>query len=371
MKLGKREFFVLGSGVLSLFVYTYYYFFVANSPLYNVVSYSIPLILLLNSVVLVISFFSRYKFLWAVPVVLLIYSCKILPAFIAFHFFNSQEATSDLKILSYNVGTFNLDRFHTTDTLRLSDSIVIRNQLNFLKTCKADVICLQEFYNNDALGFATILDEMTDMGYKYFYTNPIRIEDYQGFFGVITFSKFPIADKGKISFEYKENKRALNTAIFTDVVVGKDTIRVINVHLHSMDLRAKRVLNSLPSDTLVDELNLFKEKMEYGFMKRGKQVRILEKEILKEPGHKILVGDLNDMPFSFSYRCIRKYLLNSFEEAGKGFGFTYNKFPWFIRIDNQFYSSSLKVNSFEVIEKNTFSDHYPIVAAYELVGKEK
>jgi endonuclease/exonuclease/phosphatase family metal-dependent hydrolase len=367
MKLGKRDVFILLSSSLCLFVYTYHYFFLANTTLYNAVSYSIPLMLVWNIVILMISFWSNLKFLWMLPVILLVYSCRILPGFIAFDFFDKEEPdTSVIKVLSYNVGTFNLDRFHTTDSLRLSDSILIQNQMKFLKTCKADVICLQEFYNNDALGFTTILNEMTDMGYKYFYTNPIRIEDYQGFFGVITFSKFPIADKGKISFEYKENKRALNTAIFTDIVVGEDTIRVINVHLHSMDLRAQRVLSSLPSDTLVDELNLFKEKMEYGFIKRGRQTMILEDEILKEAGHKILVGDLNDMPFSFSYRTIRKYLANSFEEAGKGFGFTYNKFPWFIRIDNQFYSPSLKVTSFEVLEDNDLSDHYPIVAGYAI-----
>ncbi len=365
MKLGKRDFFVLLSGAICLGVYTYHYFFLSNSPLYNAISYCVPSIIVLNVGVLLISIFSRIKFLWIFPVLIFLYSGQILSSFIAVNFdkhTNNEQAA--LKVLSYNVGTFNLDRFHTSDTLRLSDSIVIEGQKQFLKKCKADVICLQEFYNNDARGFATILEEMTDMGYKYFYMNPIRIDEYQGFFGVITFSKFPIVDKGKISFEYKENKRALNTAIYTDIAVGKDTVRIVNVHLHSMDLRAKRVLNSLPSDTLVEELSLFKEKMEYGFIKRGKQIEVLETEILKRNGNKILVGDLNDMPYSFSYCTVKKYLKNSFEEGGIGFGFTYNKFPWFIRIDNQFYSPGMKINSFEVLEKNKLSDHYPIVAGY-------
>ncbi|HVD99619.1 MAG TPA: endonuclease/exonuclease/phosphatase family protein [Cytophagaceae bacterium] len=315
---------------------------------------------------IIVSFFSRIRFFWIYPILVLIFACRIVPGFLALHWKKENQEEPQLKVLSYNVGTFNLDRFHSSDTIRLSDSIIIARQQEFLKTCKADVICLQEFYNNDALSFSTTLNEMTDIGYKYFYTNPIRIEGYEGFFGVITFSKFPIADKGKITFEYKENKRALNTAIYTDIVVGKDTIRVINVHLHSMDLRAKRVLSSLPSDTLGKELDLFKAKMEYGFMKRGIQVQTLEKEVLKKPGHKILVGDLNDMPYSFSYLTIRKYLLNSFEEGGNGFGFTYNKFPWFIRIDNQFFSPSIEINSYEVLKENHLSDHYPVVAGYNV-----
>ncbi len=367
MKFGKRDFLILLGCLLCLLVYTYHYFFLSNSPFYNAVSYGVPVMLVLNCLLLIGSFFSRVKVIWLFPVLLLIYSNKILTSFVAFNCVKETPGASSIKVLSYNVGTFNLDRFHTTDTLRLSDSVVIERQKQFLRKCKADVICIQEFYNNDARDFTTILNEMTEIGYKYFYMNPIRIEEYQGFFGVITFSKLPIVDKGKISFEYKENKRALNTAIYTDIAVGDDTVRIINVHLHSMDLRAQRVLKSLPSDTLGKELNLFKEKMEYGFIKRGKQIEVLEAEILKKKDHKIiLVGDLNDMPYSFSYLTVKKYLHNSFEKAGRGFGFTYNKFPWFIRIDNQFYSPSMKITSFEVLKNNELSDHYPIVAGYQL-----
>lgn len=365
MKISKRVLFVLSVSILCLSVYCYHYFFLSNSTLYNAISYGVPVILVINVCLLVFSIFLKLRFLWVFPMLTLLFAGKILQSFIALNFKEGKDP-ADIKVLSYNVGTFNLDRFHTSDTLRLIDSIVLSRQKQFLLNCKADVVCLQEFYNNDALDFSTILNEMTDRGYKYFYMNPIRIEDYQGFFGVITFSKYPIVNKGKIAFEYKENKRALNTAIYTDLQVGNDTVRVINVHLHSMDLRAKRVLNSLPSDTLVDELNLFKEKLEYGFIKRGQQTQVLVDEVLKKEGHKILVGDLNDMPYSFSYLTIRKYLNNSFEKGGTGFGFTYNKFPWFIRIDNQFFSPSMQISSFEVIERNTLSDHYPIVAGYRL-----
>ncbi len=363
--LGKRNYAIVGTSVLCFLVYLYHYYFASNSVVYNAVSYGVPVVLVVNVFLLIVAAFSRIRFVWVAPLLSICFAYKILSSFLVVNFSTKNEqSTEALKVLSYNVGTFNLDRFHANDTLLLSDSLVIARQQLFLKNCEADVICIQEFYNNDAQSFSTTLNEMTDMGYKYYYTNPIRIEGYQGFFGVITFSKFPIVNKGKIDFEYKDNKRALNTAVYTDVLFGKDTVRIVNIHLHSMDLRANRVFNSLPSDTLGKELSLFKEKMEYGFIKRGMQIQKLEEEILQKPGHKILVGDLNDMPFSFSYLTIKKYLNNSFEQKGMGFGFTYNKFPWFIRIDNQFYSPSMRIHSFQVIKGNDLSDHYPLVAEY-------
>ena len=57
---------------------------------------------------------------------------------------------------------------------------------------------------------------------------------------------------------------------------------------------------------------------------------------------------------------------NSFEVAGAGFGFTYKNFPWFIRIDNQFCSNSIKVLNSKVEQSIEISDHYPILSQYQL-----
>jgi len=358
----KRDFLIIGLSFICLSVFIYHFYFLSNSILYNAISYVVPLLLLLNLVLIAISIIVGCRGLWLVPVVVAVLGWPISQNFFAWSVSNSDKV-GDIRVLSYNVGTFNLDRFHAVDSIRISDSIVLERQKQFLLSCDADIVCLQEFYNNDALGFSTILSDMASIGYKYFYMNPKRIDEYDGFFGVITFSKFPIVDKGKVEFDYSENKRALNTAIYTDVLINEDTFRIINVHLHSMDLRVNRVIKSIASDTAVQELDLFKQKMEYGFMKRGEQVLQLEK-LIKEGGKIILVGDLNDLPFSFSYQTLKKYLKNAFEEKGFGFGFTYNKFPWFIRIDNQFCSPNIKVVNFEIGKENNLSDHFPLTGVY-------
>ncbi len=363
-KLKKRHivFLLFSLGCFGLlFFYEYY---LSNTILYNAISYTIPVVLLFNVVLLFVAILWRHQWLWLMPILFFIVNHDCTKSFFAHSFFVEKKEVADLVVLSYNVGTFNLDRFHQTDSVRIIDSLIMDRQKKFLLNCKADVVCLQEFYNNDALGFSTILDEMADIGYKYFYTNPVRIDGYEGFFGVITFSKFPIIDRGKIAFDYRENNRALNTAIYTDIVVGLDTVRIFNLHLHSMDLRVHQALSTLASDTGAVNWQLMKAKLEYGFMKRGKQIKKIEEKIFETKYRKILVGDLNDLPFSYTYQTLNRYLYNSFEEAGFGFGFTYNRFPWFIRIDNQFYSNGMTVAYFELKKDNAFSDHYPIIAGY-------
>jgi len=55
---------------------------------------------------------------------------------------------------------------------------------------------------------------------------------------------------------------------------------------------------------------------------------------------------------------------NAFEDAGKGFGFTYNKVLFFLRIDNIFYDPSLNIEHFKTHREVDYSDHYPVSATF-------
>jgi endonuclease/exonuclease/phosphatase (EEP) superfamily protein YafD len=80
----------------------------------------------------------------------------------------------------------------------------------------------------------------------------------------------------------------------------------------------------------------------------------------------IVVGDLNETPYGWAYGTLRERLKNSFEEAGRGFGFTLNRSPFLVRIDNQFYSKDFTVKQFVTLRNINYSDHFPIAADYEL-----
>ena len=87
--------------------------------------------------------------------------------------------------------------------------------------------------------------------------------------------------------------------------------------------------------------------------------------------YKIIVcGDLNDTPYSYTYEQISEILLNSFEEKGRGFGFTYNGKLSMLRIDNIFADSELSIKSFKTLNTISYSDHYPLAAKF-VFGKKK
>jgi endonuclease/exonuclease/phosphatase (EEP) superfamily protein YafD len=84
----------------------------------------------------------------------------------------------------------------------------------------------------------------------------------------------------------------------------------------------------------------------------------------------ILCGDFNETPYGNAYGNIRDRLKNAFEERGNGFGFTLNRSPRIVRIDNQFCSESIKVLDFQTFSDIMYSDHLPILGRYQ-VGVKK
>ena len=71
---------------------------------------------------------------------------------------------------------------------------------------------------------------------------------------------------------------------------------------------------------------------------------------------------MNNSAFSYVYRNVKGNLNDSFEEAGKGFGETYNFKYYPSRIDYILTDKSLQVKSFTNYSKFKNSDHYPIIA---------
>ena len=200
---------------------------------------------------------------------------------------------------------------------------------------------------------------MQAKGYHYYmFADTNWVKSDRGAFGAITFSKYPIINAGEISFQGHQ----YNRAIFTDLIIQKDTIRLFNFHMESMSIQANNLV--------MRKVEGYKDiywRLKKGFIKRGDQANLLENEIKKSPYPVILCGDMNDTPYSFAYQKIRGLLNNAFEDKGNGFGFTYNGKLFFLRIDNQFYDK----NNFEIHSFNTHHgikgfDHFPINATYSL-----
>ena len=101
--------------------------------------------------------------------------------------------------------------------------------------------------------------------------------------------------------------------------------------------------------------------LEEGFKKQVSQTKVLLDHEKNWKGKKIIAGDFNNTSFSWVYTQISKGKKDTFIEAGKGFGKTFDyRFP--MRIDY-----ILTDESAETIEFSSFhqknSDHFPILTS--------
>ncbi|MCC7302014.1 MAG: endonuclease/exonuclease/phosphatase family protein [Bacteroidia bacterium] len=269
---------------------------------------------------------------------------------------SEEHPSHPVKILSYNVRLFDL--YNWTSNKNTRDRIML-----FLKKENADILCLQEFYDNDS--HFKILDTFLLILRRPFYhvEYTLKIKDQR--FGIATFSKYPIVNRGFIDF----NEQTNNACIYTDILKDGDTLRVYNVHLQSNRLNTDdlKFLESLGSGKEVDEIKSSERifsKLKKGFIRRAAQAEIISEHMFKCPYPKIVCGDFNDSPYSYTYHTMARGMKDAFEERGSGLGKTYNgKFPSF-RIDYILYGREWNATLFETLPES-FSDHFPIYAVLE------
>lgn len=260
------------------------------------------------------------------------------------------------SVLSYNVHSFG---FHSIRDWRVS-SPRPRRTIHYVLHHPAPIKCFQELAIIPRLPDYDLVRRFSEAGYPH---SVLLHPPAQGSVGLAIFSRFPVLQSGREPFRDPEN--GVNGIIWADVRINNDTIRIINVHLQSMGIRVGRVLRQEALDGVKHETRGVLSALRYGFIERREQVRRVEQYVRSSPYPVIVTGDHNDTPYSVVYERLRRMLPNSFEDAGRGFGFTYNRAPGFIRIDHQFHDSRLTALDFETVHSVRYSDHYPIVGTYQ------
>ncbi len=313
-----------------------------------------PYLLLINIILVIIwAMLLRFEALISVVVIAL-----------GFHHFSnyikltrpSGDKTNTFKVLSYNVRLFN---FFENNRGITSEKKVI----DFIKAKNPDIICLQEFFISGYPGVEEAL-MISALGGKYYSHMKLIGSGKNRFYGIVTFSKFPIIRKGEIA-----HPGSSSLSIYTDVLIQNDTFRIYNNHLQSF--RLHRMERSFIEElTVSDDKETMKEvkslsvSLKKGFVKRAIQAQVVKDNINRSPFPVIVLGDFNDTPVSYTYTKIRKGLNDSFVNSGYGAGFTYiGNYPR-NRIDYILYNDSL-INSYFEIIKVKYSDHYPIIAYFK------
>ncbi len=292
------------------------------------------------------------------------------------HFFNyisigkgdkgfGPEVTT-LKVLSYNVRNF--DFFNSLS--RVSPNFENRNKIfDYLANEDFDIICFQEFIQDNSSKFPT-----TDTLQRLLKANNVHFQHSKSrgslFFGLATYSSYPIIGRGKIEFP----TRAGNLGIFTDVLINKDTVRIFNIHLESIGLSKEDVMlfdNIVSANDQVGNpdysvgLRRIAGRIRDAAITRTLQAKIVSEHIKFSRYPVILAGDFNDTPFSYSYRKIKGNLKDSFKSGGGIGGSTYIWSYPFFRIDFLFHSQTIRAKNFKT-GKEKYSDHYPISVTFAI-----
>lgn len=335
------------------------------------IGFAFPVVLIVNVFFLLIWIYKRDRF-GLISLVAIVLTWKFIHSTFAINF-NEENKESGIKVMNWNVKNFDLYNW--------SKNLDTRGQMiELVKKENADVLCLQEFYTNNQL-FHNLEYLRDSLGYTYVYFFPSvdltklpksklqqtlwKKGDLHQQWGVATFSKFPIVDTGKIDFK---NSFA-NDCIYTDINFNGKKARVYNVHFQSIHLGYDdyATIDSLEENqtTRWVPLKNIMRKMKRAYTKRSLQTNAVAQSMGGYSGQKIVCGDFNDVPVSYTYNTAKGNLQDAFVEKGFGFGTTYaNKFSFF-RIDYSLFDSGIKINSCKTIRKQ-LSDHYPVVTTFSL-----
>lgn len=303
-------------------------------PLLSVLSLGVPVLIILNSLFL-LYWILRLKRQMLLSLIVLLLGYSYITGFVKFPETDSDEAnTSDFSLMSYNVRMFNA--YEWTERKDIPEKIT-----GFIKTENPDILCVQEHY----IGAA----ELAKI-YPYEY---VKLKGKNSEFGSAIFSKFPIINQASLDFPHNGN----NNAIYADVVINKkDTIRVVNVHFQSLNI--KPGIDDLQKEDSKKLLG----RIGYGFSLQQEQAEMLMDHLKDSPYKTVIAGDFNNTSFSYIYDLVKQdgRFNDAFLEAGSGFGksFKLDYFP--LRIDFLLVENEMKINEFRKFEID-FSDHYPVL----------
>lgn len=327
-----------------------------------------PFLLIVNFLFIIFWFFVKRK--WSlVSTIIILLALPQLFNTIALrpgNNFNYQKKEGELRILSWNVGLMNYTALDSNEAIRENQKI-----FDEIKKANADIVCLQEFFTAVIPGnHYNILDSISrTMHYPYKYFS-YDFPKFNGNFysGNVIYSKYPLVDTAKHNF----SKVFGSSLIEAKILFGKDTLTIFTTRMQMMlfkqeEYEALYKIKRLKDNDFLGSKDLI-SKLKYGYQQRNLTLDIIHSQIKKAQGPVIFMGDLNDVPTSFSYRTVKQNMKDAWLHKGFGLGRTYNALSPTLRIDYVFYSKQIKIQQYKQI-KSTGSDHYGSISDYVILGE--
>jgi endonuclease/exonuclease/phosphatase family metal-dependent hydrolase len=335
------------------------------------IGFAFPVVLIINILFVILWTVKLNRFVF-IPLLTIVMLWKFVHSSFALNF-SSDPIKSGIKVMSWNVKNFDL--YNWSQNVRTRS-----NMMALIERENPDVICLQEFYSNNQV-FHNMEFLRDTLHYKYCYFPP-AVELFKQpktplqktlwkhgpliqQWGVAIFSKFPIADTGSINF----NNALTNKCIYAGIQFGQKLVRVYNVHFQSIHLGYNdyATIEGLEEKQEGDWKGIkgILRKMKHAYTRRALQAKAVRQSLDDYDGEKILCGDFNDVPVSFTYNTVRQDLNDAFIEKGNGFGATFVNRLSIFRIDQVFVQPAIAVKSYRIVHQ-PLSDHYPVCVILDL-----
>ena len=304
--------------------------------LISVLSLTVPLLMVLNIIFVVYWLLKLKKQLILSLLVLVVGYNHVL----SFYKFSSEPTTitdDTFTIMSYNVRLFNVYDWIDDKTIPIKIQKLIADE-------SPNIVCFQEYDSSADL-------EFTFYPYKH-QTNASASKKSE----LAILSTYKILESGFINFP-----NSANSAIYADILIKSDTLRVYNVHLQSSGIDANVNVETLDTE----QSNKLLKRIGITFKAQQSQAALVANHVSKSPFKVLMCGDFNNTVYSYVYRILKGDLSDTFETSGTGFGSTFD-FKYFpVRIDFILADQSFKVGTFKNYTV-PYSDHFPILTELTL-----
>ncbi len=301
-----------------------------------------PIILVLNLIFLFLWLFVNWRFLF-VPVLGIAVVWNFVMDYSPVRL-GGRNAPGRIKVVTWNVCNFQRAKENSDELLRQ------------IKDWDAQLLVFQEKYGGSVM---VRVDSLTS-AMKY---NKAADE------GRAVYSRYPILK----SWSHRVPSVNSNGIFVVEILMDGDTVDVVNCHLESNIINSKDKADS--RDAIVHREGrkaARKARTLWGKLGRAAQVRCKQVDRLTQlldslPANRrvIVCGDFNDTPISYAYHQVDKRLESAYRQAGRGVGVSYNERFFLFRIDHLFHSKHWITRTADVLPRNPYSDHNPLVVTLD------
>jgi len=303
---------------------------------------------------------SRKPFFAVFSILTLLLGIRFIQSTFGWHIIK-MEPCRQFKVMSFNAKTFG-----GMDKEKQGKFEVCTKMLESFQNSKADIICVQEMFDDPKSKTFNVVAKLKKSGYKHIYFSKTGNMRWGASVGMAICSKFPILSRKTIRKKAGSN----NQIIRAKIDIEGQTLVVVNMHLQSIFIKEDDLDGNKIKENFWPSVYNIASKLKVAFKARTRQIDVLLASTLDEELPLIIAGDINDTPYSNAYLRLRDSFQNGFEEKGAGFGITYNGPIPFLRIDNQFANQRLRFTRFKVNREIFGSDHFATEACYEFVKEE-